>query len=129
MQSPSIAMYHQRTAASADTIARAATSMQADVPPAAEVVAQEVQDQALTGDLDLLDSLVGKLGAVGPNGSGLKVAVDAALAKAGGNAPQPEAANVQAALATWEASGAPLLAGLLQAIRDLRARSPRPPQQ
>lgn len=122
MQSPTLALLKERLDAEAADVASRTSQITAEVMPAAEVVANEVQDQVLAGDLELLASLVGKLGAVGPGGSGFKTAVDAALAKAGSNAPQPEAGNVQASLAAYEAGGALLLASLLQAVRDLVAR-------
>jgi len=122
VKSPTLALLKQRLDAEADDIARRTKTIVDEVMPAAEVIAREVQAQALDGDLELIDALAGQLGAVQVGGSGFNDAISAAISKHGGQMDPTKRANVEAALLAYEAGGALLLANLLQTVRDLVAR-------
>lgn len=122
MKSTTLAFLEQRLDTEADDIARRTKAIVDEVMPAGEVIAQEVQDQALLGDLELFTPLVGQLGAFGQGVSGFGVAIRAAIAQHGGQMDPVKRANVEAALLAYEQAGAQPLANLLQAVRDLLQR-------
>ncbi len=120
MQSQALAFLKQRLDAEADDVARRTQAITAEVMPAAEVIAGEVVAEAKAGQLDMLVAALGQLAQLGPNGSAIKGAVDAAVAKYGPQMPQPERGVLEASAAAWEASGGPqALANLLQAVATL----------